>query len=333
MAANFWELQRKARKKTAIYLTLFIFLTFSMAILLEFTMRNLAPDTYQADFPLLGVGFLGLTFGVAAFQYSMFQSFGGKYVAKSVGGRLIPRDTNNPKERLLLNIVEEIALASSLPTPPVYLLNARQINAFAAGLQQNSAIIAVTYGAIESLNRDELQGVIAHEFGHIYNRDMRINMQLAAMIMGFFFVLYFAFRLFQFSGLMGGGRRQSDDKRGGNPIVLAALLLMGAGAATWLAGSILKAMVSREREYLADACAVQFTRNPDGIANALRKISKEQINDMPKEGIAYSHMYLDNHQGLSALFATHPPLDKRIKAILGLDYLPQEWKDDLRSRK
>src|SRR5690606_38113841 len=97
----------------------------------------------------------------------------------------------------------------------------------------------------------------------------------------------------------------------------------------WFAGSILKAMVSREREYLADACAVQFTRNPYGIAEALRKIANDSTNDMPKEGMAFSHMYLDNHTGFSALFATHPPIKKRIEAILGKTYMPEEWKREL----
>lgn len=329
MSVNFWELQRRAKKKTRIYLAVFITITIGIAISIEMIMRHLAQEGYQPNFPLLGMVFLGLTFGVAAFQYSMFQSYGGSYVAKSVGGRLISSDTTDPKERQLLNIVEEIAIAASLPVPPVFILEAKQINAFAAGLKQEHAAIAITYGALQRLNRDEIQGVIAHEFGHIYNGDMKISMRLAAMIMGFFFVLYLALQLVRIASISGG--RSRGNKKGGNPLLLAALLLMGAGAVTWFAGSILKAMVSREREFLADACAVQFTRNPEGIANALRKIGKEQHSDMPKEGMAYSHMYLDNHMGLNSLFATHPPLDKRIKAILGLEYLPPEWKDDLQT--
>lgn len=327
MSANFWELQRKARKRTSIYLLIFIGITIGMSVLIEVLMRSFAKDSYQPDFPILGFAFLAMTFAVAAFQYSMFQSYGGSYVAKSVGGRLVSPDSRDPRERQLLNIVEEIAIASSLPVPPIYLLEAHQINAFAAGLSKNSAAVAITRGALEKLNRDEIQGVIGHEFGHIYNGDMKISMRLAAMVMGFFFVLYFAFRILQFSSLTGG--RERDEKRGGNPILLAALLLMGAGAVTWLFGSLLKAMVSREREYLADACAVQFTRNPNGIANALRKIGKDQTDDMPKQGMAISHMYLDNHVGFNSLFATHPPLEKRVKAILGLTFLPPEWKEDL----
>jgi len=125
-------------------------------------------------------------------------------------------------------------------------------------------------------------------------------------------------------------RSGDEDRRGGNPIALMALLLMGAGIFTWLFGTILKACVSRQREYLADACAVQFTRNPDGIGNALRKIAHEaQVNEMPQAGSAYSHMYFDDRGGLSSIFATHPPIAKRIAAIEGREYLPDEWKKDL----
>lgn len=325
---NFWEAQKRAKSKTKLYLSIFILLTLGMAVLIELAMREMAGPQYRPEFPILGMVFLGITFGVAAFQWSMFQSFGGRYVAQSVGAVEVHHATMDPKERQLLNIVEEIAISSSLPVPPVYIMESRQINAFAAGLNANSAAVAITRGALDKLTRDEVQGVIAHEFGHIYNGDMKISLHLAAMVMGFFFVLYLALRLFRIAAFTGGGRRD-DNKRGGNPFLLAALLLMGAGAVTWFAGSILKAMVSREREYLADACAVQFTRNPYGIAEALRKIANDSTNDMPKEGMAFSHMYLDNHTGFSALFATHPPIKKRIEAILGKTYMPEEWKREL----
>lgn len=329
MAMNFWEAQRRARSKTSLYLAIFIVLTLGIAVLIELLFRNLAGNQYQTGFPMLGLIFLGITFGVAAFQYSMFQTYGGKYVAESVGAQRVDPNTIDPKERQLLHIVEEVAIASSLPVPPVYIMDAKQINAFAAGLSPANAAIAITRGSLHQLSRDELQGVVAHEFGHIYNGDMKISLRLAAMIMGFFFVLYMALRLFRIASLTGGRRQSGGGRRGGNPILLAALLLLGAGAVTWFAGSILKAMISREREYLADACAVQFTRNPDGIGNALRKIAKEQYSDMPKQGMAYSHMYLDNHANLNAFFATHPPLRKRIEAIEGRTYMPEEWKKDI----
>ena len=172
-------------------------------------------------------------------------------------------------------------------------------------------MITITEGALNKLSRDEIQGVIAHEFGHVKNGDMLIGLRLAAMLMGFYFILYFAIRMLQFSG----GRRQ--DGRGQNPVFLAAMLFLIAGAFAWLFGSLLKAAVSRQREYLADASSVQFTRNPEGLANALRKIQKEELNDMPVTGMAYSHLYLDDHGSFSSLFATHPPLQKRIDVIEG----------------
>jgi heat shock protein HtpX len=172
----------------------------------------------------------------------------------------------------------------------------------------------VTRGALEHLNRDELQGVIAHEFGHINNGDMRISMSLAALIMGFVFLLYLGIRLLQGSILFGGRGRRN----GGNPVALIALVFLIAGLATWFAGAILRACVSRQREYLADASSVQYTRNPTGLANALRKIERMQYaSDMPKHGMAYSHLYFNNRGFWSRIFATHPPIEKRIAAIEG----------------
>ena len=312
MAMNFWEAQARARKQTAIYMTLFVLLTLSAAALVEFGMRYFAQDQYNPPTPIVGLIFIILTFTAACFQYCCFCFSGGKYVAESMDGRLANADSNL-KEAQLLNIVSECAIASSLPIPNVYIIDAKQINAFAAGLSSDSAIVAITSGALETLSRDEIQAVIAHEFGHISNGDMKIGLRLAAMLMGFYFILYMAFRLLQISG---GGRRRSGEK-GGNPILIAALILLVAGAVTWFLGSILKAAVSRQREYLADASSVQYTRNPQGLANALRKIEKESIHDMPKTGMAYSHLYLDDRRSWSSLFATHPPLKKRIEAIEG----------------
>lgn len=305
MAMNFWEAQRQARLKTTIYLIIFVVLSVIVSIVVEFGYRLLT-DTHDG-IPFAGPLFLIITLGVAGFQYSMFSSQGGSYVAESVGAFRVMPSTQNPAERQLLNIVDEIAIASSMPSPPVYVIPAQEINAFAAGITQKNAVIAVTEGALRKLNRDELQGVIAHEFGHIANGDMKISMRLAAMVMGFMFILYLGLRIIQFS-------RFQSSKKGGNPVAVAALMFLVAGAFTWLFGSLLKACVSREREYLADASAVQYTRNI-GIANALRKIQQDSTKDMPSAGMAFSHMYLDNHSSLNSLFATHPPLAKRIAAI------------------
>ncbi|MGZ3633276.1 MAG: M48 family metalloprotease [Parachlamydiaceae bacterium] len=328
MAMNFWEAQRRARSRTRLYLTLFLLLTLFVGVLIEFGMHYFV-KSYDPPLPYVGLIFMGITICSASVQYIRFQLYGGAAVAESVGAVRVAPASTHPKLRKLLNSVEEIAVASSLPVPPVYVLPVKQINAFAAGLTKEDAAITVTEGTLALLNRDELQGVIAHEFGHIYNGDMIIGMRLAAMCMGFFFVLYFALRFMQYAHF-----RRRDDRdereRGVNPVLIGAFILIVAGAFTWFFGSLLKAAVSREREYLADACAVQFTRNPDGIANALRKIAAENdYDEMPNSGIAFTHLYFDDRGGLSSLFATHPPIKKRIEAIEAREYLPEEWKAGL----
>lgn len=322
MAMNFWEAQRRARSRTSLYVTIFILLTIGVSVCAEVAMRMFVPsENYNPPLPYVGMTFLAVTFFVAIFQYGLYRTQGGAFVAEAVGARLIAPTTHSFREQQLLNIVEEIALAASVPIPAVYILGAKEINAFAAGLTPEDAVITVTDGAMSQLSREELQGVIAHEFGHIHNGDMAISMRVAAMVMGFFFVLYIGMRLLQFSSF----RNDGEDRRGGNPLVVAALILFVAGAFTWFAGSVLKSMISREREYLADACSVQFTRDPRGIAGALRKIANEQTHDMPKSGMAYSHMYLEDNSVMSFLFATHPPIEKRIEAIEGRTYIPEEW--------
>jgi heat shock protein HtpX len=325
---DFWAAQDRARKKTKIYLTIFVIITLIIAGMSEMAMRYFAPEAYQTNVPIIGLLFIALTFLVAGWNYSMYSKFGGSYVAKSVGAREIDPGTTNSHEKQLLNIVQEMALAASLPVPAVFIIPAKQINAFAAGMKSDNAAIAITEGALLTLNRDEIQGIIAHEFGHIYNGDMRISMYLAAMIMGFFFAFFIGLRLMQVSAFTGG--RGSSKQKGADPVALAALIFMVAGILTYCAGKVLQAMVSREREYLADACSVQFTRNPSGIANALRKIDAEQnVQDMPKNSAQFAHMYLNDKSAFSALLATHPPINKRIEAIEGQTYLPDEWKKDL----
>lgn len=322
MAMNFWEAQRHAKLKTTLYLLVFTFLTIIAACIAELAMRQFAGENYgNPEIPYVGLGFLFVTFAVAGFNYILYMQSGGSYVAESMGGRQVDPNTHNPKERQLLNIVEEIALATSLPVPPVYLINAKEINAFAAGTSPENAAIAVTLGTLHLLNRDELQGVLAHEFGHIRNADMKIGMRVAAMVMGFFIASYVGLRLIQFSP-WGSSSRDSEEKRGINPIILVALIFLIIGALMWFFGSILQAMVSRQRELLADASSVQFTRNPEGLANALRKIASKDISDMPRSGKPYAHLYFNEHSSFwSRLFATHPPVEQRIAAIEGKPYV------------
>lgn len=317
---NFWEAQRRAKAKTALYMSIFIVLTLVAASGAELAMRMFAGDSYgNPDIPFVGLGFLGLTFGVAGFNYMNYLQSGGSYVAESVGAELVDPNTRHPKERQLMNIVEEISLATSLPIPPVYILEVEEINAFAAGTSPDNAAVTVTRGCLNLLNRDELQGVLAHEFGHIYHRDMTVGMRVAAMVMGFFIVTYIGLRLLE--GSAYSSRRNEEDRRGGNPIAVLAIIFLVAGSITWFFGSILQAMVSRQREYLADASSVQYTRNPLGIANALRKIAQSNISDMPRSSKPFSHLYFNEHPSFWArIFATHPPIEDRIAAIEGSKY-------------
>ncbi len=319
---NFWEAQAKARSRTTLYVFVFLLLTVAIALLIEYVVRQLAKEGYTQPMPYLGFLFLGVTLLIAGFYYLSYKSQGGAFVAESLGGKKVLPNTQNLQEQQLLHIVQEIAIASGQPLPAVYVIESKEINAFAAGMKPENAAITVTRGTLTLLSRDELQGVVAHEFGHIYNADMKISMRLAAMVMGFMLILFLGVRLLEGSLLFGGRQRS----QGSNPVVIVALVFLLAGALTWFCGAILRSMVSRQREYLADACAVQFTRNPDGIANALRKISKmQEVRDMPRTGMAYAHLYLDNHSSWSKIFATHPPVEKRIAAIEGRTYIPDEW--------
>lgn len=323
MVMNFWEAQRKAKLKTTLYLTVFMLLTLIAAALAEAAMRIFAGENYgNPPLPYVGLGFLALTFLVAGFNYLNYLHSGGRYVAESVGAEEVDPYTRDPKEKQLINIVYEIAIATSLPVPPIYILEVKEINAFAAGTNPENAAITVTRGCLNLLNRDELQGVVAHEFGHIYHRDMLIGMRVAAMIMGFFIVTYIGLRLLQGSAF---SRRSDEDRRGGNPTLILAVIFLVAGALTWFFGSILQAMVSREREFLADASSVQYTRNPSGIANALKKIEASQFSDMPRDGKPYAHLYFNQRPSFWArLFATHPPTEERIAAIEGGEYQTDE---------
>jgi heat shock protein HtpX len=320
MVMNFWEAQRKAKAKTTLYLGIFIVLTVIASALAEMAMRFFAEDTYgDPDIPYVGLAFLALTFCVAGVNYVNFLKSGGSYVAESVGAEPVDPNTQYSKERQLINIVEEIALATSLPVPPIYILEADEINAFAAGTGPHNAAITVTRGCLNLLNRDELQGVLAHEFGHVYHRDMSVSMRVAAMVMGFFIVTFIGLRLLQFTAFTR--RSDSEDRRVANPIAVLAIIFLVAGSITWLFGSILQAMVSRQREYLADASSVQFTRNPLGLADALRKIARYSLSDMPQSGKPFSHLYFNEHETFwSRIFATHPPIEDRIAAIEGRKY-------------
>ena len=241
---------------------------------------------------------------------------GGGVVARAAGGTLISPDTLNPRYRRLRNVVEEIAIASGVPVPEIYVLEQESaINAFAAGYTPANAAIAVTRGSLEKLNRDELQGVIAHEFSHILNGDMRISIRLMGLVFGLLVVHIVGREVLNMVGRGGG----TGSRKGGNPVAAIAIVALGLmiiGSIGVFMGRLIKAAVSRSRESLADASAVQFTRQTKGIAGALKKIAGiDEGSKLQQNAEEVSHMLFGDGIGLSSLFATHPPIEKRIKAL------------------
>ncbi len=274
-------------------------------------------------FGIVALGTSGLIAGGSLFKMAALAG-GGHTVAELLGGRLLHPDNASPEERRLLNVVEEMAIASGLPVPPVYLLeNEAGINAFAAGHTTGDAVIAVTSGTLNQLSRDELQGVIAHEFSHILNGDMRLNIRLMGVLFGILVIGLTGWIIFR-SSLGGGYVRlgaRDDDRKGFNPLPLIGLALYVIGYVGVFFGNLIKAAVSRQREFLADASAVQFTRNPEGIAGALKKIGAlaegSRIQDPHAEEA--SHMFfgeaVSGFNELFGLLSTHPPLVERIRRI------------------
>jgi Zn-dependent protease with chaperone function len=238
---------------------------------------------------------------------------GGKAIAEMLGGKLISPNTTKPRERRLLNLVEEMALASGIPVPSVYLLEDEiSINAFAAGLTPQEAVIGVTDGALKKLNREELQGVIAHEFSHIFNGDMRLNLRLVSVLSGIMAIYNLGAILVRSFRLSGGSR----NNRGGGQIILLGLLMMAIGSIGAIAARILKAAISRQREFLADATAVQYTRNPEGIGKALLKLRDQSAYLMrSSHAEEVSHMFFGSAIHFGRILATHPPLPERVKRI------------------
>ncbi|MCC6682244.1 MAG: M48 family metallopeptidase [Phycisphaeraceae bacterium] len=333
---DFFESQHKAHRKTGRLVVLFvlaviaIILTVHVVLALIFSgvaasqgHAGQAPPNLLLD-PRM---FLGVTVVVSlivmlasALKMGQLRG-GGRVVAESLGGRLLDPGSVDPTERKILNVVEEMSIASGVPVPPVYLLDdERAINAFAAGFSPSDAVIGVTRGCVELLDRDQLQGVMAHEFSHILNGDMRLNIRLIGVIFGILVIGMIGQMILR--SLRYSTPRRSNSKNGGGAILMilaVGLALMIIGALGVFFGNLIKAAISRQREFLADASAVQFTRYPDGIAGALKKIGGYTYHAQlvhPKADEA-SHMYFGEGvtSWLGGAMATHPPLAERIRRI------------------
>ncbi|HEU5266723.1 MAG TPA: M48 family metallopeptidase [Jatrophihabitans sp.] len=239
---------------------------------------------------------------------------GGAVVAQSVGAVPVDPSTSDPRLRRYVNIVEEMSIASGVPVPRLFVLEQEPgINAFAAGYSPADAAVTVTSGALDRLNRDELQGVIGHEFSHVLNGDMRLNVRLIGLLNGILLLGLVGLRFLQF----GGGR--SRDARGANPVLFVAMAFLVLGFVGQFFAGLIKAAVSRQREWLADASAVQFTRQTTGLAGALKKIAGmpegSQLRDTHSEKQINHMLFGEGARGISQLLATHPPLLDRIVAL------------------
>ena len=271
-------------------------------------------------FGAVAVGTAALISGGSLYKIASL-SGGGQTVAELMGGRLLHPHTSDPEERKILNVVEEMAIAAGTPVPPVYLLEKEDgINAFAAGHSPNDAVVAVTRGCVHTLSRDELQGVIAHEFSHILNGDMRLNLRLMGVLFGILLIGLSGYILLRSTSGYRVRSDRDDDRGGRNLLPLIGLALYVIGYVGVFFANLIKSAVSRQREFLADASAVQFTRNPDGIAGALKKIGALSAGSTIHEPRAEeaSHMFFGDAGGMGQLFgllATHPPLVERIRRL------------------
>ena len=318
---DFFARQQRVRRVSVRLVVLFVLavigivLAVDLAVVAAFNAFSASGGEQIGLIVVASLATLG-AIGVAALYRTAVLRGGGSTVARELGGVPVPRDTTDPQLRRLRNVVEEIAIASGVTVPEVFILpDEDAINAFAAGWSTSDAAVAVTRGALERLNRDELQGVIAHEFSHVVNGDMRLNIRLMGLLFGILFLTVLGRILLQASFFSSGRSRNRES--GNNPLPLIGIALVVAGFIGVIGGRLIKASVSRQREYLADASAVQFTRQTSGIVGALKKIAGlpagSKLRTPRTEEVG--HLLFGSGQRLVSLFATHPPLADRIRAL------------------
>jgi Zn-dependent protease with chaperone function len=320
---DFFEHQERARRKTLTLVLLFALAVLGIVtavyvrVALTLGFAGELDGVWHPEL-LLAVSAATLLLVGLGTLYKMAQlRAGGAVVAQQLGGRLIPPNTADPAERVVLNVVEEMAVASGIPVPAVYLMDDEAaINAFAAGLEPAGAVIGVTRGCLAQLDRDELQGVVAHEFSHIFNGDMRLNLRLVGLLHGIVCIALAGYLVLR-SGAGSTHRRSGKGAGGAVAILAVGAGLVAIGSIGTLFARLIQAAVSRQREFLADASAVQFTRNPTGIAGALRKIGGFGARVERPQAVAFGHMFFGSalRPAMFDALATHPPLAARIARI------------------
>jgi len=331
---DFFRHQEMARRRTGFLIgcyvaavVLIILAVYAAVVLIFFYGRGAGvgrrPDLFDPTvFLAVAGGTLAIILGGTFYKISQLSS-GGETVARLLGGRPVNPETTDADERRILNVVEEMAIASGLPVPRVFILDEEDsINAFAAGFTPDDAVIGVTRGCAKLLTRDELQGVIGHEISHILNGDMRLNIRLMGVLHGILVIALIGYGILRTIGRSSSRTRSSSRGRGGAAtlaIMLFGLLLMIIGYIGVFFAKLIKSAVSRQREFLADAASVQFTRNPGGIAGALRKIAGWAAGSRlsTEHAEEASHLFFGNALARSwfSLMSTHPPIEERIRRI------------------
>ena len=324
---NFFEHQDRARRQTKWLVLLFIVAVIAIVVAIDIVVMIVLGSTGGGSGANLvatvteNTGLLATAsiatpavIGIASLTRTLsLKMGGGGKVARDLGGSLVEADTRDPLRRRLHNVVEEIAIAAGVPVPEVYVLDHEDgINAFAAGYTPTDAAIAVTRGTLEKLDRAELQGVIAHEFAHVFNGDMRLNIRLIGILFGILMLGVAGRKVLSGMRFSGSSRSRGN---GGAPILIIALALLIIGYLGVFFGRLIKAAVSRQRELLADASAVQFTRHPEGIAGALKKIAvSAEGSALNVDTEEVGHMLFGQGK-VSRMMATHPPIMDRIQRI------------------
>jgi Zn-dependent protease with chaperone function len=302
---------RRSRRLVLLFGTAVACIVLVVYIVVRLAMLGpMHPDLFRIDLGVLGWVAAATVGLIACGSWYRIRGLrrGGAVLAAAMGGRRVLPNTADPDERRLVNVVEEMAIASGTPVPAIYVLPSEEaMNAFAAGYTIHDAAVAVTGGTLRGMSRDELQGVVAHEFSHILNGDMRLNIRLVGLLHG---ILLLA--------MLGRGMIRGSDGRSrrGNQTALVGVAFLAIGYIGLFFGKLIRAAISREREFLADAAAVQFTRNPDALAGALKKTGITPARVEHPRAEEASHLFfaqLRSHW--FGLLATHPPLDDRIRRL------------------
>jgi heat shock protein HtpX len=317
---DFWELERHNRRQTLLLVAVFILMFTALGCGLDFMFHDLAIVNGR----LVGFPFITLiAFGFGVLQ-SAFSYYGGaSLVLASVQARELTPDT--PRHQTVLDVVHEMALAARMPVPKAYVIADPSPNAFATGRDPAHSVICVTQGLIDTMDREELQGVLGHEMAHIRDYDIRTMMMIAVLVAGIAMLADFVYRAMWYTGGVGieGGSSDNNDSGGGNAGAMIGLVVLILGVLAPFFAQLLAMAVSRQREYLADASSVEFTRNPRALLRALERIAQTE-SPLRNASRGTAHMFIvnplqgaqeDDEGFFDNLFSTHPPLNRRIARL------------------